>query len=268
MHMCASTGDDLKEVAGRASMLEDAMKSHYGQLDQASEKFQKGGEYLQKVFGAVGDSGATGLAQEAKVFAGEVQKSLKVTKTVAKSLVANVESAQKLSDFTDPAVVTKAERLMEDMEIGIAEGEAADAKMEKLIELASEDPSDAALKQYYPMMYFVDKKYQDKPSTCSGDLAFKPVYTSEKGCAAACDKAIHECVAYQYFNCPKADGMCFLFSKLKAATYYTGCGLRPPFMSSCMAKLSKFEGTTLKVDKSGKTDFGLKKLTKADRCYK
>jgi len=266
MHMCASTGDDLKEVARRASILESAMIPHYNRLEHHSEHLQDNGDKIQKMFGLVGDSGATGLAQEAKVFAGEIQKHLKATKKIAKALVGMVDSASKLSDFTDPAVVTKAERLMEDMEIEIAEGEAADAEMEKLIEVVSEDSSRAALKQYYPMMYFVDKKYEDKPSTCSGELAQKPVYGSESQCAAACDAAIHECVAYQHFD--SAGGMCFLFSKLKAATYYTGCSLRPPFSVTCKAKLSKFEGTSLKVDKSGKTDFGLKKLTKADRCYK
>ena len=35
----------------------------------------------------------------------------------------------------------------------------------------------------------------------------------------------------------------------------------------CLAKLSRFEGTTLKPDRSGKCKECLKKLVHADRCY-
>ena len=38
---------------------------------------------------------------------------------------------------------------------------------------------------------------------------------------------------------------------------------KPPFEVTCYGKLAKFEGTSLKPDASGKTSFGLKKLTKA-----
>merc|ERR1719235_2898685 len=36
---------------------------------------------------------------------------------------------------------------------------------------------------------------------------------------------------------------------------------------TCVAKLSEFDGTTLKPDKSGKCKQCLKGLVEADRCY-
>jgi uncharacterized protein YjbJ (UPF0337 family) len=146
--------------------------------------------------------------------------------------------------------------------------------------------------QYYPVMYFVDKKYVNVAQTCDGDLIGSPIYFKNyEGCAAACDAHNKECVAFAYF--PTSEGepnMCFLFSKLKSVQYYTGCDedavpkkeaasflqvqseeiaplTEEPKLAMCSAKLSKFVGTNLKPDPSGKNDFKLKELTKADRCY-
>jgi len=128
--------------------------------------------------------------------------------------------------------------------------------------------------QYYPVMYFVDKDYEKVPATCSGPLAAKPVVGGSKdACASACDANIHTCVAFQYF---KSNGkeLCFLFSGFNTGTYYTGCGKsflqteKAPYEAGCYAKLSKFVGTTLKPNPSGKCKQCFTKLTKADRCYK
>jgi hypothetical protein len=147
-------------------------------------------------------------------------------------------------------------------------------------------------KQYYPIMYFVDKEYVNVPTTCSGDLIGSPIYYKQyDGCAAACDAENQECVGFAYF--PTGDNkpnMCFLFSKFHEVQYYTGCDedavvtsktssflqkhnhtqpvLEEPKMAVCSAKLSKFVGTNLTPDPSGKNKFKLKELTKADRCYK
>jgi len=144
--------------------------------------------------------------------------------------------------------------------------------------------------QYYPIMYFVDKEHVNVAQTCTGDLVGSPIYFKNyHGCAAACDAHNQECVGFAYF--PTGEGkpnMCFLFSKFKAVQYYTGCDenavitskksflqksnssqpvQEEPAMAVCAAKLSKFVGTNLKPDPSGKNDFKLKELTKADRCY-
>jgi hypothetical protein len=144
--------------------------------------------------------------------------------------------------------------------------------------------------QYYPLMYFVDKEFASVPTTCSGDLIGSPIYYKNyHGCASACDADNQNCVAFGYYPTGKGKpNMCFLFSKLKSAQYYTGCDEGPqkksksflqldsnttqpiteePAMAVCALKLSKFVGTNLKPDPSGKNDFKLKELTKADRCY-
>jgi hypothetical protein len=157
----------------------------------------------------------------------------------------------------------------------------------------SKDQGDDGI-QYYPLMYFVDKEFVNVPTTCNGDLIGSPIYYKNyHGCASACDADNQNCVAFAYFPTGKGKpNMCFLFSKLTSAQYYTGCdddavGLHQkksksflqvdsnstqpiteePAMAVCALKLSKFVGTNLKPDPSGKNDFKLKELTKADRCY-
>jgi len=148
-------------------------------------------------------------------------------------------------------------------------------------------------KQYYPIMYFVDKEYINVAQTCTGDIIGSPIYFKNyHGCAGACDASHRqECVGFAYF--PTGEGkpnMCFLFSKIDTVQYYTDCAedavvtssvsflqkkkhnstqpvQEEPVRAVCSAKLSKFVGTNLKPDETGKNDFKLKKLTKADRCY-
>jgi len=238
-----------------------------------AKDMQDTGTTLQKAFGKVGDSGATGLMQDAKVFAGEVEKQTKAVKAITDKLGGLIKEAKGMTKFEDPAVVTKAEGNMEATEETIAEGVAAEDALDKLIELAEEASVADAAKQYYPVMYFVDKKYESVPSTCGGATVEKPIVQSSKdGCAAACDASIHSCVGFQYFE--SGSKLCFLFSKFQSAFYYTGCKkgsfletMKEEKEATCYAKLSKFEGTSLKVDKSGKTDFGMKEITKADRCF-
>jgi hypothetical protein len=130
--------------------------------------------------------------------------------------------------------------------------------------------------QYYPAMYFVDKDYEKVPATCSGPLAAKPIVSASKdACASSCDANIHTCVGFQYF---KQDGkeLCFLFSRFNTGFYYTGCGKsflqveseKAPYEAGCYAKLSKFVGTDLTPNPSGKCAQCFKTLTKADRCFK
>jgi len=130
------------------------------------------------------------------------------------------------------------------------------------------------LVQYYPAMYFVDKKFEKMPMTCSGDLAAKPITGQTKdGCAAACDSNIHSCVGFQYFQ-KGGQHLCFLLSNFKTGSYYTGCGssflqtTKGSSEAGCYAKLSKFLSTTLKPNPSGKCKECFKELTKADRCFK
>jgi hypothetical protein len=266
MHMCASTKEDLGTRSGTASGLKSSMDAKVKTAKGLSTDMQNMGAKLQKSFGAVGDSGASGLMQDAKVFAGTLVHKAEDAGDVATKLGGLVKSANGLKGFTDPATVTKAERIMEDIDETVAEGEALTDQLDELTALASPTgAASGAAKQYQNVMYFVDKEFDSNPTTCSGDKVGEPITgLNEDGCASACDANIHSCVGFQYFK----DGskqLCFLFSKFNTGVHYTGCGKKGG--ATCYAKLSKFEGTTLKPNPSGKCAQCFKELTKADRCF-
>merc|ERR1719171_1442614 len=272
MHMCDSTKDDLGTRSGTATSMKGTMDGKVKNAEGLSKDMQSMGAKLQKTFGAVGDSGASGLMQDTKVFAGELEHKAEDADEAAKKLGSLAKDASGLSDFTDPATVTKAERIMEDIDEAVAAGEAVTDQLDKLIDTGLPDAKAGAAKQYYPVMYFVDKEFEKVPSTCSGDIVAEPVVGSADACASACDANIHSCVGFQFFKQGDKSG-CVLFSNFKTGSYYTGCGgaflqtKAAPFDATCFAKLSKFEGTTLKPNPSGKCAQCFKDLTKADRCY-
>jgi len=267
MHMCASTKDDLGERASVAGSLSAEMDSKARNAKKISNAMQSMGEMMQKVAGQVGDSGASGQAQDAKVFAGKIVHKAEDAMDVVKKLNDLQKAASKLNGFTKPDTVTAAERIMEDIDVTVAQGEATTDELDTLVNLANpQAETKGAAKQYYPVMYFVDKEYSEVPSTCSGDrVAEVIVDVSRDGCATACDANIHDCVGFQYVA--EGPNLCYLFSNFKTGFYYTGCGKGQHEQVQCYAKLSKFEGTTLKPDGSGKCKQCFKELTKADRCY-
>jgi len=395
MHMCDTTEEDLGKVSKPAKEMVSEMGGLVKLAKGLSSEMQKMGAKLQKQFGAVGDSGATALLQNAKVFAGELVHKAEDAEVAAKSLGLLTKAASSLSKFTSPATVTKAERLMEDIEASMAKADAVHdelvtlealakgehearaplvhqggasspefqmgsngaqslsgnaATSEKVGKLGWYNPGpwfllcrgtdcteekclpDAVakeecqgffevwnrktsthtycfcrtaqdfdeskmvnyggswtpqtfkytlppkrpqpLEQYYPAMYFVDKRFEEMPTTCTGDLVAKPIAgQSANSCAASCDSHIHSCVAFQFFKDENKNTMCFLFSKFSTGMYYTGCsqslrGDAAPGEAKCYAKLSKFVGTTLKPDPSGKCEQCFSDITKAERCYK
>merc|ERR1719235_2236920 len=81
------------------------------------------------------------------------------------------------------------------------------------------------LKQYMPVMYFVDKEYEEMPSTCGGDVLKKPIVAEDAhACAAACDAEGIACAGFSYVSLKEAESkVCFMFSKFKSVTYYTEC---------------------------------------------
>merc|ERR1719408_554091 len=188
-----------------------------------SKDLQSGGELLQKAFGQVGDSRATGLAQAMKVFAGKVEHKAEDADAAAKKLGDLSKDASGLKDFTDPKTVTKAERIMEDIDESVAAGEEVTDELDKLIATGKPEAKSGAVKQYYPAMYFVDKEFDGVPSTSSGDIVAEPMVGSADACASACDANLHECVGFQFFK-KGQKGACVLLSNFKTGFYYTGCG--------------------------------------------
>merc|ERR1719436_1496914 len=106
------------------------------------------------------------------------------------------------------------------------------------------------------------------------------LYLNISECAMACNAAVGSCRAFGLFATTDGlNSLCFLFSKLKTVTYYTRCqggnflqrsnpqNLGQGRKVACMAKLSKYVGTSLKPDPSGKCAGCLRKATKAERCF-
>jgi len=395
MHMCDSTKEDLGKSTTNANSIEESLTLQVTSSMNAGDLMQRAAADLQKRFGQVGDSSATGLCQSAKEFAGDLIHKAEEAGDSATKLGDLSKSASSLSDFTKPATVTKAERVMEAVIEAVAESKVISDDLAKLESLAAGETSvskailheaegaesaeptltglpdgvtlikdvhwcpgpnhwlggsmtvekcaqkviasgklckngyfnlarsgsncycmistdcskkenmrdqcrggtvtscngdcgrhtstifhvevkkETSLPQYKQAMYFVDKKFEKVPMTCSGDLAAKPITdVSKDSCAAACDANLHSCVGFQYFSKGK-DQLCFLLSNFKTGFYYTGCGgsflqtEKAPFEAECYAKFSKF-GTdgTLAPNPSGKCKQCFTDLTKANRCFK
>jgi hypothetical protein len=160
MHMCASTKEDLGQRSNTATSLKSSIDAKVKEVKDLSNDMQTAGEGIQKVFGNVGDSGAANHGQAAKVFAGELVHAAEAADEVAKKLGALAKDAGGLTDFTDPATVTKAERIMEGIDETAAQGETHADELDELHELGKPAKTHAgAAKEYYPVMYFVDKKF-------------------------------------------------------------------------------------------------------------
>merc|ERR1719498_257030 len=97
---------------------------------------QKGAASLQKAFGGVGDTAASNLMQKAKESAGKLEHGAEDVETLSKELADLSKRAKGIKDFKDAAEVTEAERIMETVEATVAKSTAAQAKLEKRVELA------------------------------------------------------------------------------------------------------------------------------------
>jgi len=279
MHACSDTADDLASTFEKMESVAGDLKEFTEDVKKAAETMQDTADVLQPLFGAAGDPAAADLMRTAGRFAGELEKAVKVGEKLSTELedLKSQESDLAGADFEDFEKAKEAEDLIAKMEEGAAEGEAAAEELSALLQQASPSPPEGALKQYYSVVYFVDKKYEHAPSTCGGKLAGKPLVGSAEDCAAACDSKLKGCVGFSYFK-NEDDGLCFLLSKFTSTTYYIGCDEGSSLLQAvsgkalnatqCKAKLSEFQGTTLKPDGSGKCKQCMKEATKANRCFK
>ena len=282
MHMCADTENDLNTALDNAGELLSSLDALTAEMAARVEKGEELANTLQESFGSAGDPDASGLMQKAKKWAGKLLHA-KDDGADLSSELSEVEGdgkfARKKGDFTKYDNAQAAEKCIKKMQELTAKGEETLEELTEMFELAhprAELVEDAA-KQYYPVMYFVDKEFEDVPSTCGGETIAEPIFQkSQDECAMACDALVGKCVGFSFFD--KDDSsVCFLFEKFKSVQYYTGCDSEKflqmqskkeaPYTASCVAKLSLFEGTTLKPDKSGKCDMCLKEATKAARCF-
>jgi len=279
MHMCADSASELATSLEGAEEVLNGLEGLAKEVEETASEGKAAADALQKSFSVVGDPVASGLMQDAKVWAGKLLDSAaEGTKFVAK-MRASVEAGEGLhdGDFSQHEHAKKAEDSTKALDAASVEGAKIQNDLAATYQLASPDGPDTGsdtAKQYYPLMYFVDKAHETVPTTCGGDGLGQPIFGKDAGqCAAACDDLVGECVGFAFFE--KDSSVCFLFSKFKSTQYYTGCVAeggflqtgKVPFQAKCFAKLSRFEGTTLKPDPEGKCDLCLTEATKADRCF-
>jgi len=291
MHECEDTLKNLIESSEKAAEMANILTESLSEVTSLADAIQDTAAALQEALGEVGDPTAANLMQEAKVFAGELLATASGKKTAATKLEESSKEAlgMEREDFRTTKAASKAEALVSSTEKLIVDAEDAVEELDALAKKTS--PSSAyfnntagAASQYKSLMYFVDTKYVESPTTCGGAKVGSPlVKLSADECANACDAEVESCVGFSLFSGPSASKdatLCFLFSKFEEVTYYTGCekaaflqksqaaleDALPPM--ACMAKLSKFVGTTVKPDPSGKCNGCLKKATEAKRCPK
>jgi len=281
MHACNNEADLLSDASGKLSPVHTDVSDLKGDLDAVATGMQSAAAEYQTIFGSKGDPVAADLMQTAKVRAGELAAIVvDAGKLVGKMDTVKNEGTPLMTgnvDFSDAAKLAEAEKVLDTMESLTADGVAASEDLQGHLDEASPGAAPASIaEQYYSVMYFVDKSKQDMPSTCGGKSSHSPLVGNVSTCAAACDADIHECVGFSFF--PKAgslsddDGLCFLMSGFKTVTYYSQCGSASsaqvdPSKVKCMAKLSKFEGTSLAVDGKGECKECFKEVTHADRCF-
>jgi hypothetical protein len=274
MHQCGTADKDL--LKARDGLKEEVLDhvALTADIKKAGEDMQAAAQSAQDAFGKVGDSTASSLAQSAKGFAGKLEHAAEDGEKLE-------EEAGELEGTADPEKVQEKEALTAKLVKHFASVEAMQKEDKALYKTAVTPTEDGSEKLFYPVMYFVDKEFREVPSTCGGTPVGEPLVGDFAGCAAACETHVGTgeaagCVGFQHMPTEDA-GLCFLFSDFKSATYYTGCKAAAFLQKSslagamadtkCMAKVSEFEGTTLKPDPSGKCKQCLKEATKADRCF-
>mmetsp|Transcript_48241 Transcript_48241/g.112884 ORF Transcript_48241/g.112884 Transcript_48241/m.112884 type:complete len:475 (+) Transcript_48241:79-1503(+) len=282
MHMCSDTQADLTKAVTDAEAMSVEMEALATNATEASKKMQSTAARMKLMFGQAGDPSASDLMVSAMQFAGELDHAAEAVLAVVDQIKSKVVQAGPLSiplahASSDSTLV--AEAIIQALDSFLVSGASLTQELKKLYTQAVPVVEKAkSLEQYYPAMYFVDKEFDKVPATCTGDVVDKPIVGLDmEGCAYACNSNVEDCVGFSYFGAPTE--LCFLFSKLEKLQYYTGCGgdapeflqmqrkKAAPFESFCMAKFSKFDGTTLKPDPSHKSTVALEEATKADRCY-
>jgi len=281
MHSCMNKAEKMSDLSGSAAAVQDTLEDGLETIDEVAGELQTSATTWQKIAGNVGDPEASNLMQSAKVFAGELEafhkeESKKVAALKDAKTTATALAGADLAKFDTAA---KADTAIEDLKKAIAEGEDAAEATEEMVKLSNLESEDAEGKSklYRGLMYFVDKELAEAPTTCNGEAVKKPMaMLSEDECAAACEANFQRCVAYSFYT---PGDLCFMFSKLKTATVYTGCSAgaasflqasKKGSFPECKLRLSSYEGTSISPDsdtaKAGKCPNCLKELTKREKC--
>merc|ERR1719277_777380 len=102
MHMCDDTEKDLGDSINQSSILRIRPNITIEKALCIAVRMQQAGKKLQERFGTVGDTAATNLAQDAKVFAGKIEVQIKVVKKIYQKLLSLEFKSSKIKGFDDP----------------------------------------------------------------------------------------------------------------------------------------------------------------------
>lgn len=285
MHSCSDTEQVFEDATSKATEALEVFQTLLDTLKETAETGETDANACQKSLGSAGDPTASGLMQDAKIYAGELIHAAEDGVELLDNVKGEIPEEGKFEgkNMKDFKVVKEVEAAVRAMEEGTVEVELRTEELQSTLDEAAPeaDPERVAgsADQYVPLMTFVDKEFIAAPSTCGGDVVQTLFGKSLDDCAAACDAQVGKCVGISYFG--QGNAICFLFEKFKSVQYWTGCEdeaeadflqtkktkKEAPFLATCVAKLADFEGTTLKPDKSGKCKMCLKEATKADRCF-
>jgi len=249
MHSCADGSAELQAASSSADAGRTLLLTEHGDLSESMSEMQNLAAGYQELLGNAGDVAASDLMQQAKVVAGELNATLVVASGVASAIEAKLALAQGAQpDSADIAAVQEAEAIEQNL-IKLAKD--ANDNAETLAELQREvSPSVSAEEVaplYYKIMYFVDKKFEEAPTTCSGTLLDKPIVgKTHAECGRICDRRGQDCKGFSYFQ----GGLCFLMRKFKTVRYYTECEDDPSKMegftnSTCSVRFSEYQGTNI-----------------------
>jgi hypothetical protein len=190
MHMCASTAEDMFKALSETANATYKEGNLSKDLLELATGLQSAAQEAQDLFGSAGDPVASNLMQEAKVWAGTLEHAAEALTVNAKELDALLEKGKSLegSDFTGRETVVEAEKVMNEMDKTAKAGAELYATAAEVFKISTKGKGAPRFDEYYPLMYFVDKKYDSMPSTCGGTWDSKPIFgVSKAECAMACD---------------------------------------------------------------------------------
>jgi len=249
MHSCNDGAADLETAANAATAGRDLLAMEIGKLEPLVASMQAIAAAFQETLGKAGDVAASNLMQQAKIVAGELNESLVKGQSVEGAVTAKLaegDAAQPGS--ANHAAVEAAETIEQELvKLSSEANDNAEHLMELLHDVSPDVSEDELAPTFYKIMYFVDKKFEKAPTTCSGTLLGRPLVnkTSEE-CGRICDRRGQECKGYSYFP----EGLCFLMKKFKTVRYYTECEDDPAKMqdfngTSCNVRFSDYQGTNI-----------------------
>jgi len=247
MHECADGADAFSAAHDAAETAHTVLDQEIGFFDDEIVKMQDMAASYQQDFSNAGDVAAADLMQQAKIAAGKLNESLVVAMKVADQLSGKLDQAQHVDAASgDHSDVFEAEALRREY-VELTKAAADNAEQIEALRLGVAPNVSQESDLYYKIMYFVDKKFEDAPTTCSGTLLDKPIVGRTHGeCGRICDRRGQECKGFSYFP----DGLCFLMKKFKTVRYYTECKDDPQALhdftnTSCSVRLSEYQGTDI-----------------------